>query len=332
VITSIIGRYLGRPKQSSSATNQYAYNCPKCAEANGGTADGKHNLEVKLWAKPTKSGSVNIFHCWKCEMGGDLIFLLKRYATQNDVEKYISFVESMGHVIPEGKKQMPVRLPKGFIPFSKVNLAHPDQKLAYDYMTKVRNIDLETLIKFNVGFTLTGRYKYRIIIPSYNKEGYLNYFSARTFVNHSQKYDSPVNCDKETIIFNEKNIDWNSPIILTEGAIELLACPYNNIVLLGKKLHDNLVMLLLKYDCEVIVALNKDAKTQKKSLKENVKKGKLASTEAVCEFLQQNGLKKIKYVEFPSDDFGKVLQNSGKKGIFDLLRNAVHEYKGTFKP
>jgi hypothetical protein len=327
VITTILFKYFGKPKNSVSATNQYVYNCPKCAADNGGVPDGKHNLEVKLWSKPTKSGNVNLFHCWKCEMGGDLLFLLKRYASQADVEKYISFVESFGYIIPEEKKVLSVRLPKGFIPFSKMDQNNQDHVMAYDYLTKERNIEHSILIKFNVGFCLTGRYRYRIIIPSYNIGGYLNYFTARTFVNHPQKYDSPVNSDKESIIFNEYFIDWNAPIILTEGGIELLACPYNNIVMLGKKLHDYLLQKLLHYNCEVIVALNKDAQVQKKKTQNDLTKGKLASTEGVCEFLRQSGLKNIKYIEFPADDFGKVIQSSGKKGIFDLLRNSIVPYK-----
>ena len=79
-----------------------------------------------------------------------------------------------------------------------------------------------------------------IILPSYNAEGKLNYFTARNFNKHStMKYKNPdVSRD---IIGLELFINWNVPIILCEGIFDAIAIKRNVIPLLGKTIQKSLM-------------------------------------------------------------------------------------------
>jgi DNA primase len=79
-----------------------------------------------------------------------------------------------------------------------------------------------------------GDFAYRIIVPSYNAEGQLNYFVARSWTNKKMKYKNPT-AQKDEIIFNEGLIDWNKDIFLVEGVFDSFFLE-NPIVMLGKKM------------------------------------------------------------------------------------------------
>jgi len=117
---------------------------------------------------------------------------------------------------------------------------------------------MEMMTKFNIGFCYEGEYKSRIIIPSYNEEGRLNYFTARSWESNPYlKYKNP-EAEKETIIFNEYLIDWNKPISLVEGPFDSIFVE-NSIPMLGKKLSDHLFTTLYEKAVKITVILDGDA-------------------------------------------------------------------------
>ena len=98
-----------------------------------------------------------------------------------------------------------------------------------------------------------------IIIPTYDKSGRLNYFTARTFDKNAYvKYRNPqVSRD---IIPNEHMINWRVPIILCEGLFDAIAIKRNAIPLLGKNIQSNLMKKIVTSFVEKIyIALDKDA-------------------------------------------------------------------------
>ena len=81
---------------------------------------------------------------------------------------------------------------------------------------------------------MKGDFAYRIVVPSYNSEGRLNYFVARAWVPKKMKYKNPT-AQKDEIIFNESLIDWEKDVYLCEGVFDSFFLD-NSLVLLGKKL------------------------------------------------------------------------------------------------
>jgi len=124
---------------------------------------------------------------------------------------------------------------------------------------KSRGITDEMIEKFGIGFCDKGDHAGRIVIPSYNTNGVLNYYIARSWNPMSKaKYKNP-ECEKDKIIFWENLIDWNKDIYLVEGAFDGLFLE-NSIPMLGKHMSELLFeTLYMKAKGNITICLDADA-------------------------------------------------------------------------
>jgi DNA primase len=101
-----------------------------------------------------------------------------------------------------------------------------------------------------------------IVIPSYDNNGNLNYFTARNFEKNSTlKYKNP-SVSRDIIPF-ELFINWDLPFILCEGPFDAIAIKRNTIPLLGKNIQSTLMKKIVKSSVDKIyIALDKDAQKQ----------------------------------------------------------------------
>jgi DNA primase len=128
-------------------------------------------------------------------------------------------------------------------------------------MINDRMISRDIILKYRLGFCTTGKYEKRIIIPSYDKNGEVNYFVGRNYdIANKRKhpYDNPKS-DKDRIIFNEGFVNWDSTVYLVEGAFEMLSFPVNIIPMLGKTISTTLFLKLKEMKPDVVVLLDPDA-------------------------------------------------------------------------
>ena len=122
-----------------------------------------------------------------------------------------------------------------------------------------RNIDKKDILKYNIGYCKEGLYKNMIILPTYDVDGNINYFTGRSFEKEPYiKYRNPqVSRD---IIPNEYFINWNIPIILCEGPFDAIAIKRNAIPLLGKNIQSSLMKKIVTSVVDKIyIALDRDA-------------------------------------------------------------------------
>jgi len=117
---------------------------------------------------------------------------------------------------------------------------------------KDRGIDKKDILKWKIGFCSEGPYQGRIIIPSFNENGDLNYFIARTFTDNYKRYlNPPVSRD---IIFNELYVDFDKEVTIVEGAFDAVKAE-NAIPILGSTIREtsreNIKRLFLKYGIEI---------------------------------------------------------------------------------
>ena len=166
-IYNILVSFLGESKQGyySDATEQYQFNCCRCAEENSGEPDGKHNLEILL---STKRGLK--YHCWKCgdtdNMRGNLGTLIKRYGGSLLYQQYKEeinnikksrlydinlFAETEGEF--NGLDDSLIKLPKGC---KNIDLSTIKYKKLTDYL-KSRSITQDIIDKFNIQYTICRR-------------------------------------------------------------------------------------------------------------------------------------------------------------------------------
>ena len=105
---------------------------------------------------------------------------------------------------------------------------------------------------------MRGEYRKRIIIPSFDDEGFCNYFVGRTYNNNTLKYKNPG--VSRNVIFNELLIDWEKPVMLVEGPFDALKAR-NSICVLGSTLNtqSHLFAKLVEKQPRVYVGFDQDA-------------------------------------------------------------------------
>ena len=243
VVLELIEEVLGEPRKVYDSKLQYGYNCVECDEGRG-----KGNLEVSL--------EKFVYHCWSCGISGPIGKLFDEYGNKKLKKTYLLIRPEELKV--EEKKKNILRLPQGYTKVLEASPIYPPHKEAFNYL-KSRGITDEICERCNIGLTTTGDFQGRIIIPSYDKDGRLNYFIARSWNPRAKmKYKNPP-CEKDQIIFNENLINWDEDIYLVEGAFDSIFVK-NSIPMLGKHLSELLFTNLYnKAKKNVIICLDGDA-------------------------------------------------------------------------
>ena len=129
-----------------------------------------------------------------------------------------------------------------------------------------RGITQQEILMWKIGYCTEGRYGGRIIVPSFNNSGDLNYFIARSFVGHRMKYLNPP--ISKNVVFNELFVDWDEPIILVEGLFDAIVAGQNAIPILGSTLREEskLFQAIVLNDSPVYLALDEDAKKKEEQM------------------------------------------------------------------
>lgn len=245
LVLGLLETVLGKGKKDKNSSN-YAFHCPVC----------KHR-KLKL--------IVNIatgqYNCWTCHpptKGKTPVSLLKKL--QAPPEKIL---EMKSYFKGDNTKVDDVKTNKVWLPEEFISLTKPDTCLearhAMAYL-KLRGITDKDIVKYNIGYCKNGRYRNRVIVPSYDKNGSVNYFIARSFEKEpSRKYDAP-SIQKTEIIGLEYFVNWSVPVILCEGIFDAIAIKRNAIPLFGKTIPKSLMLKLVESEVKTVyLALDKDA-------------------------------------------------------------------------
>ena len=258
LLVTLVNSVLGSGKPT--ARNNYAYHCPFCHHH-------KPKLEVNL--TENREGK-NPWHCWACDARGTTVYQLfkKTNASSDKIAEAKSLISS-SKPKEYKKSNTTIRLPDEFIGLSNGELNDITAKHAKAYLNK-RNISKYDILKYNIGYCNKGLYANMIIIPTYDEDGRLNYFTARSFEKEPYiKYRNP--SVSRNIIPNEHLINWNLPIILCEGLFDAISIKRNAIPLLGKNIQSNLMKkIVTSVVNKIYIALDKDAMKQALRFCENL--------------------------------------------------------------
>ena len=242
----ILNDFLGYSRQQG---NEHLFRCPYCNHH-------KNKLSVNIDA--------NVFKCWVCDARGKNIRrLVRRFASYANLKQWdkltgvVDFSSFEFKLFGEETEEKPARidLPKEFRTLTgKIS---PADLRAHSYLLN-RGLTQYDILYNKIGHCIDGDYAGRIIIPSFDEEGYVNYFMARTYSQHWTKYKNP--STSKDIIFNELNIDWDSDVILVEGIFDSIFAK-NSIPLMGSTLREDsrVFQKIIMNDSSVFVALDSDA-------------------------------------------------------------------------
>ena len=130
---------------------------------------------------------------------------------------------------------------------------------AINYL-KSRGIRKRDIIRWKIGYCDSGEYENRIIIPSFDADGDVNYFVTRTFIDDWKKYKNPP--ISKNVVFNELFVDFDQDVVLVEGVFDAIKAGTNAIPILGSTLHrtSNLMRSLVNNQAKVYIALDPDAR------------------------------------------------------------------------
>ena len=200
------------------------------------------------------------WHCWVCKAKGNNLFSLLRKLNKWAVFKsrVEEITKRIHHFKKTPKSPIQVDLPNQYVSLLDATKDFPLKSKAVNYL-KRRGIGKYQMWKYDIGFCNKGQYQDRIIIPSFNEDNQLNYFVGRTIHSHqSFKYMNP-KVQKDSVIIFENMINWNFPIIMTQGVFDAITVNFNGVPLLGKTASRKLLQKILFYDAEVCLSLDNDA-------------------------------------------------------------------------
>ena len=247
---------------SRRVRDEYLFSCPYC---------NHHKKKLSInFAK-------GYWKCWVCDTRGKSIYrIVRKFGTYQQRQKWLELegrldlneFENIFAEMNDVVEEHTIALPEEFVSLCNKHLPLSSQRpLKYLYS---RGLTREDILKWKIGYCGSGRYGGRIIIPSFNNDGNVNYFIARSYVGHQRKYLNPM--AEKDIIFNQLSVDWDSPVTLVEGVFDAIVAGENAIPILGSTLRENtkLFQAIAINDTPVYLALDEDAKKKTGQIVKNM--------------------------------------------------------------
>ena len=239
----------------------------------------KDNVNLNIWCPFCKHSSKSklklsihlekcFYHCWLCDKSSNnisyLVSKLDRSKTEAAKDLFKTYNKKFNlfgeeEIIEKIDVIMPDRF--SFL-VEKFNSIDPDARDVLRYAIK-RGFNKHKLFMLRPGFCLSQDFRRYLVLPSYDKNGELNYYTARKIdvsTHDSYKYKN-ASVSKKDIIFNEININWNIPLTLVEGPLDLIKTNDNATCLLGSSLTEDSMLFyeIVKNKTPIKLALDRDA-------------------------------------------------------------------------
>jgi DNA primase len=254
---SIISGILGRSHRTGV---EHLFRCPYCKHH-------KHKFSVNI--------EKNVYKCWLCDARGrDLYRIVRRFGTFSDLESWkevsgdrldLNEFDCMFEIpIQDSPREQIVAMPKGFKTLTSTEHAI-SAKRPLQYL-RDRGIGKLDILKWKIGYCTEGRYRNRIIVPSFNESGNLNYFVARSYTDSHIRYMNPP--ASRNIIFNELYVDFEKEVTIVEGIFDAINST-NAIPILGSSIREDSMLFrkIIKHDTPVLLALDPDAERKSNAIK-----------------------------------------------------------------
>jgi len=256
--TRILNEALGYYKESN---NELLFKCPACDHH-------KHKLSINL--------DKNAFKCWVCDYRGrNVRRLVRRFGTYTQLQKWDQVtdrvdIERFADLFMErvvGECEEKVELPPEFLTLTGTKPPATAQ-FAHRYLRE-RGVTNEDIVRWKIGYCFEGQYRNRVIIPSFNDDGDVNYFIARSYNGDSYKYKNPRS--SKNIVFNELFVDWDEDLVIVEGVFDAVVAG-NATPILGSTLRSNsrLIQKIVYNDTPVYIALDPDAADKERKIIETL--------------------------------------------------------------
>lgn len=254
---SIFGK--GNVKLSRDSKN-FTVRCPIC---------NKNNGKLKLAIRTID----DLTHCWVCGWKSKslLPIVLKYFKNKSDEYKTLYNLTKNLDENTDNSLEEKVILPSDFTLLALCSGEEKRKYFNYFAYLKNRGISYEDLWKYKFGVSKEENYFGRIIIPSFDLDGNLNYFTARSLNPNSRIKYMTCGKPKNDVIFNELYIDFKKPIKICEGPFDMIKLGENATCLQGSELNENskIFQEILHHESDVILCLDSDMKLKSHMIARN---------------------------------------------------------------
>ncbi len=229
------------------------------------------------------------WQCWVCsKKGGSLTYLLAQAGAPKEDVAVMSSLVGDKPLHKQHHTRAIDSLPADYKSLH-IQLDTPAYKQALHYAVAERGLSGLDILRYQVGFCDSGPFGGMLIIPSYDCNGMLNFYTGRSYYKQDIKFKNPP--ISRDIIGFESQINWKEPIILVEGAFDAITAKRNAIPLFSKKILGNLRSKIVRERVkEIYLCLDSDA------LKDSV---------AEVEYFMNNGIA-VHLVQLPGKDPNEV--------------------------
>ena len=220
-----------------------------------------HKPKLEINIKLNSNGD-NPWHCWiSDEKGKSIRSLFRKLKVSKEIWDEHNSIFSRKYryrndqATDQANDQV-VQLPKEYIPLWKQSTSII-RKHALSYLER-RGITPAEILKYQIGYCEEGVYRNKVIVPSYDDSGMLNYFVGRSFYDGGLKHKNP-EVSKDVVGF-EMMVNWDLPIVICEGVFDAMAIRMNAIPLFGKSPQTRLQSKIIEKGVKkVYLALDSDA-------------------------------------------------------------------------
>jgi DNA primase len=291
---AMLSNILGRSFKSSE---EHLFTCPYCKHH-------KNKFSVNI--------EKNMYKCWICDARGKSLYrIIRRFGTfpqqqkwkelSGDQQSLSDFDNIFQEDIVVAELEKIIQLPEGFRSLTR-SCNSKSHTRACNYLES-RGLGKYDILKWKIGYTTKYPFENRIIIPSFNSNGDLNYFIARTFADNPYRYKNPK--ASRDIIFNELYVDFEQEITLVEGVFDAIKAT-NAVPILGSTIRETsrLFRKIIENDTPVLLALDPDARKK---------------TQYIKRLLLKYGIE-IREIKYEDD---RDLGDMSKQEVLDLSQKAV---------
>ena len=244
LLKQLLESILGRSK-SARGGDEAVFYCPSCNHH-------KKKLTFNLLSQK--------FQCWVCNYKGHRAFqLLKKanapgaaFGALKEIDQQYNFKKQVKQKVDANT----LILPKEVIPIMSSSAVLSRHALHY---LDQRGITKQDVVKYDLHYCEQGPLRNMVVVPSYDADGFLNYYVGRSFDKNEYIKHKLAFGTKDVIGF-EMYINWDLPVILCEGAFDAMAIKRNAIPLFGKKIPPTLMQKIIESNVKKIyLALDDDA-------------------------------------------------------------------------
>lgn len=229
------------------------FHCPNCKHR-------KNKLTVNVVSE--------VYNCWVCEFRGvGIRNMLKRLRIdlgtfggvfrkvdyENKIDRFLR--ESLTTEKDKNDIKYTLEIPKTYSKlFTNYEKTLFQPAMAY---LESRGLTLKDTVKYTIYYSPIER---RVLFPSYDLEGNLNYYISRAIYETEFRYNN-ADVPKENVIFNEYLVDWGEDLYIVEGIFDAIISRKNATIALGCSIpKDSYLMHRIKeHQKDVIFCFDPDA-------------------------------------------------------------------------